>query len=135
MSLAPYLLMTKSPEQVLEAFRFQINTTNNPDFLMPSQQGVLDVVRVSAGLFDIFFATKYPELISCTGAVQVAAVGAGTVGALFTVVSYTPATGVLRVRIVDQDGAPAAADPADNDWVHVQAVFCRRNKLCQVGAI
>lgn len=121
---------------MLKTFRFQINGTSDPDFQVPAG-AVDDVVRTSAGLFTITLpqTERYPALISCTGSVQTAAVGAGTVGALFTPVSYTASTGVLVVRIVDQDGTPGAADPADNDWVHVQAVFCRMTVLAPTGAV
>lgn len=136
MALAPYMQMAAGPEQVQLSLRFQINGTSDPDFVFPA--GIVsDITRGSAGLFNIFLNTseRYPSLVSCVGSVQAAAVGAGGVGALVYPVSYTAATGVLQVRVVDQDGTPTAADPANDDWVHVQAVFCRRTNLASVGAI
>ena len=134
MSLAPYLLMTKGPELVLEAFRFQVEGTSDPDALVPYQQGVTNVTRSSIGLFAITLATKYPTLISCVGSVQAAAASGGdTVGLHVYPVSYTASTGVLVVRVENHAGA--ADDPTDEDWVHVQAVFCRRSGMAPSGAI
>ena len=135
MSLAPYVKMAEGPETVGLDFRFQINGTSDPDRQFPAG-AVKDVVRVSAGLFDITLQSKWPTMVTCVGSVQVAAVAAGQ-GAGFEPVSYTASTGVLRVRTVDFDnaGASAAADPTDNDWVHVNAVFCRRDALMKEGAV
>jgi hypothetical protein len=122
------------PEEVLKSFRFQINGTSDPDAQVPSG-AVQDIVRTSAGLFTITLpqTERYPVLVSCTGSVQQAAVG--TTGTAFTVVSYTASTGVLVVRTVDTTAGQAADDPADDDWVHVQAVFCRMTVLAPTGAV
>src|SRR5688500_17939253 len=129
MSLAPYLLMAKGPELVLEAFRFQSEAATDPDTLVPFQQGVTNVVRAgSADLFDITFATTYPTMVACVGSVQsAAATGGDTVGIVVSPVSYTAATGVLRIRVENHAGA--ADDLTDEDWVHVLVVFCQRNGL------
>ena len=136
MSLAPYVGLCEGPETVRLDFRFQCQApgANDPDFQFPAG-AVLDVVRASAGLYNITLKNKWPQLICATGCVQAAAVGA--TGMFVQVVSYTASTGVLVVRTVDPDtaGLPTAADPADNDWVHIQAAFCRRTALMAVGAV
>lgn len=123
------------PEQVQVSFRFQIDGTNDPNFQVPAG-AVDDVVRTSTGLFTITLPTqqRYPVLVSCTGSVQTAAASGGdTIAVVFTPVSYDPATGVLVVRTENHAGA--ADDPADNDWVHVNAVFCRMTVLAPTGAV
>lgn len=132
--LAPYLLMVEAPELVMVTLRFQINSGSDPDNVFPAGSAT-DVIRVSAGLFDIVLPTKWIALVSCTGTVQQASVGA--TGTIFSVVSYDNTTGKLRVRTVDPDtaGAPTAVDPANDDWVHVQAIFAKRDALNKVAAI
>jgi hypothetical protein len=127
--------MCEGPETVTLDFRFQVNGTSDPDFQFPAG-AVADVVRSSAGLFSITLKNKWPQMVTCTGSVQVAAVAAGQ-GSFVEPVSYTASTGALVVRTVDPDaaGAPAAADPSDNDWVSVRATFCRRTALMSVGSV
>lgn len=131
-----YAGLTNGPEQAHLNFRFQINGTSDPDNIVPSKQGVTDIVRDSTGLFSITLAKKYPTMINCLVQVQLTAV-ADAQAFVGHVVSYTASTGVLVVRTceVDGDGIPVADDPADNYWVHVSAVFCRFSNLAPSGSI
>jgi hypothetical protein len=119
------------PEEVTYNFRFQINGTSNPDNLVGGNAGgkVTDVVRISAGVFDVEFAIGYPTLL----AGQVNLQDDPTMGG--QIVSWTQATRKLRVQTNLQDGTSAAADPTDDKWVHVNVVFCRRDKMAPVVAI
>lgn len=138
MSLAPYTCLHEAPEAVQLDFRFQCQApgNNDPDFQFPAG-AVLDVVRngVGTGLYNITLKNKWPQLLTCVVVVAPASVGATGQAGQF--VSYTASTGVLQVRAVDFDaaGAPAAADPPDDSWIHVRAVFCRRTALMAVGAV
>lgn len=142
--------LTMSPELVMVACRFQVTDpsgTADPDALVPALAGVTDVVRTAEGCYDIYLDEKYPTLVACVGSVEYAA-SVATNGASIAVVPgvangssvYNSTTGVLSIRTVDADdgaspGKPAAADPADNSWVHVIAVFCRRSALAPSGSI
>ncbi len=132
MSLAPYLMMADGQEQLLKAFRFQVNGTSDPDFQFPAG-AVLDVVRTSIGLFTITLPVKWPSLVTLQGSVQAAGAAGDTLAEEVHLVSYTAATGVLIVRTENNLGV--ADDPADNDWVHLNVVFCRRTVLSAVGAV
>lgn len=123
------------PHEVLKSFRFQIDGANDPNFQVPAR-AVDDVVRTSTGLFTITLPVteRYPVMISCTGSVQTAAASGGdTIAVVFTPVSYTASTGVLVVRTENHAGT--ADDPADNDWVHVQATFSKFEVTAPTGAI
>lgn len=133
--LAPYLQMTTSPETVVVRFRFQINGTSDPDFLVPHAQGVIDIARTGAGVFAITFADKYPVFIGASGYVM-----AGVIAASHQLIpvggpaAYVASTGVLTLSSLDLD-TPAVTEPTDNDWAYVEAVFCRRSTLAPSGAI
>lgn len=138
MARAPYFGLTTSPETVTLKFRFQINGTSDPDACLPAFQGVSDVTRNAAGVFDVTFTEKYPTYIGHTGSVM------GDSGATLGLIvqgsdpaDYSSTTGVLRVRTVDTytDATPAPADPVDNDWVFLEVTFCRRSNLCPSGSI
>src|SRR5574342_66363 len=121
---------TNVPESEVVRFRFQINGTSDPDFCFP-KSGITDIVRSGAGVFAITFDRKYPAFVGGNGMVM------GDDGVSFgLIVQTTPAdyvanTGILTVRTVDPytDATPAAADPTDNDWVFVEAVFSRTTAL------
>lgn len=123
------------PDEVLKSFRFQVNGTSDPDFQVPAG-AVDDVVLTSTGLFTITLpqAERYPVMITGRASVQSAAASGGdTIGIVATVVSYTAATGVLIVRTENHAGA--ADDPADDNWVHVSVLFCRKTVLAPAGAV
>jgi hypothetical protein len=128
MSLAPYLAQTTSPELVRVCFRFQINGTSDPDALYPGYQGVTDVARVSAGVFDITFADKWPALVGLTGTV-LEATPAHDLAIKAALAGYDSSTGILRITVYGADGSTAAEDPVDNDWVYLEVTFARRNAL------
>ena len=137
MPLAPYLSQTNLAEEVTVKFRFLINGTSDPDALMPHMKGVSEVTRSGPGVFVATMSEKYPVFLGLTGNVM------GDSGATLGLVvqgdfaGYDSATGLLTFRTVDTytDATPAAADPTDNDWVYVEATFCRRSTLCPSGAI
>jgi hypothetical protein len=53
----------------------------------------------------------------------------------FSVGGYSASAGTLTFTVVGADGTTAAEDPPDNDWVYVEATFCRRSNLCPSGSI
>ena len=137
MPLAPYLSQTNLAEEVTVKFRFQINGTSDPDALVPHMKGVTDVARSGVGVFAATMADKYPIFVGLTG--NVMGDSGATLGLVVQgdVAGYVASTGVLTFRTVDTytDATPAAADPTDDDWVYVEATFCRRSTLCPSGAI
>src|SRR5690348_3352983 len=138
MALAPYVMMSESPELVKLCFRFQINGTSDPDACVPAG-AVLDVDRTAAGTFEIELPAnkRPPTFIGATGSVM------GDDGVSLGLIvqaavdGYVAATGKLTVRTVDTytDATPAAADPTDNDWVYIEATFCVRTSLSPSAAI
>lgn len=126
-----------APEQHVVRFCFQINGTSDPDFCIPGKgMGVTDVKRTGVGVFDIYFDSKYPVFLYASGGVMGpdggSAVNDQSVKTRRD--AYVASTGVLTVTVVDA-GTAAAADPTDNSWVWVEAVFCRRSKLSPSTAI
>lgn len=126
-----------SPEQVTVKFRFQAAAAggDDPDFIVPHLCGVTDVVRnATAGQYEITFAEKFPVFIGMVGTVLeaeetndfVVKCGAG---------DYDSSTGVLTVQVVGLDGAVADEDVVENDWVYIEATFCRKSALAPSGAI
>lgn len=128
-----------SPEQVTLKFRFQSagTGTTDPDFIVPANCGVTDIDQSAAGVWAITLTEKYPVFIGLTGHVMCASgVGLGQI-VQAAVADYVASTGVLTVRTVDPytDASPAAADIADNDWVYIEATFCRKSNMAPSGAI
>lgn len=134
-----YSDLVSSPELVTHKFRFQINSTNDPDAILPALSGVTDVTRTSAGVFAITFAQKYPVFIGATGAVMSVTAGQVSYGLIVqtTPGSYSTTTGILTVHVVDPyaDATPAAVDPTDDDWVYLEVTFCRKSQLAPSGSI
>ncbi len=136
--LAPYTPACFTPEVVETCFRFQINGTSNPDVAFPSGQ-VVSVTRTGAGAFDVVLPAhmRYSNYVGLTGTVQ--GDSGATLGLVVqnAVTDWASATGTLTVYTVDTytDATPAAADPTDDDWVFVKAVFLRRNTLAASEAI
>jgi hypothetical protein len=122
------------PHQLLKAFRFQIDGTNDPNFQVPAG-AVSDVVRDSTGLFSITLPVgeRPPILVSVTGNVQQATAASTTLALVVVPVSYTASTGVLVVRTEGSTGV--ADDPEDDAWVHIQAVFALMTLGTSTGAI
>lgn len=135
--LAPYTMLSDTPETVKLCFRFQVNAANDPDFVYPA--GIVqDVVRTGAAQWTVTLnkGARWPGFIGLTGAIVGATVGMTVEAAGVPGTSYTPSTGALLVRGVTQDGTPAAsADPTDNDWVYVEATFVRRDVFNRSAAI
>lgn len=130
MALSAYEDAAFGPEEIQLNFRFQINGTTHPDFVVGGAMSVQDITYVSAGVFDILMARgcAFEDLITCFVDPEALAFGG-------KFVSWTQATRMLRVTTYGNDGTPAAADPTDNSWVHVRATWCRRSKLADARAI
>lgn len=114
--------LSGNQEEVTYKFRFQINGSSDPDNLIGCVGLIKDIVNVSPGLFDIFFSNFYPTLITC---LVESDDSVGDMRGKF--VSYTAATGVLRVTTVDE--GQAATDPTDDSYVHVNVALGRRTDL------
>lgn len=102
---------------VMVAGSFELDGTNDPT----NKAGFgFDVTRNAQGVFDITLDHKYRELVCFLPGVE----NASAVGYAVEAVSYTASTGVLQVRVVNQDGTPAtiASDP-DGPRVNFLAVF------------
>lgn len=133
MALAVYENGTFGPEEVELNCRFQVTDpagTADPDFITGGARSVSDVVRISEGVYEFTMAQgcAFEDLVTC-----IVQPDDPLMVGKFT--SWTFATRKLRVTIYGNDGSPAAADPADNSWVHVRATWCRRSKLADVRAI
>ena len=123
-----------SPELVKVCFRFQINGTSDPDNILPAACMVSNVTRTSAGLFSITFIEKFPVCIGFTGSV-LESTQAHDLIVKSSAGAYSATTGITTVTVVGADGSTAAEDPADNDWVYCEFLFCRRNDLAPSGAL
>lgn len=123
-----------SPNQVTCKFRFQINGTSDPDNVVPGNTCVTEVTRTSAGLFVITFAEKFPVFLGAVGAV-LESTQAHDLICKFSVGGYDASTGLLTMTVVGADGSTAAEDPADNDWVYIEATFCRNSTQAPSAAI
>lgn len=131
--------LSGSPELVTLKFRFQSagTGTTDPDFIVPASCGVRSIDQSAAGVWAITLIEKFPLFVGLVGSVMCSSgVGFGQV-VQAAAADYVASTGVLTVRTVDPytDATPAAADVADNDWVYVEATFCRRNGLAPTGAL
>lgn len=117
-------------ESVIVAFRFQVNSTSDPDNVVGGAQVVTEISN-SSGVVTCTLAPEYrfPVLIACHVGVE----GDLTNSAQFT--SYTQSTGALVVTTFANDGTPAAAEATDDVWVHVIAVFCRRNDMAPTESV
>jgi len=128
--------LTNAPELVVLRFRFQINGTSDPDFIVPVNSGVSEITRSSAGVFVATLEEKFPVFFGVLGGVigpsGGSAINDQSVKA--TIDGYVASTGLLTFTVVDA-GTAAAADPTDNSWVFVEATFCRRSGLLPSGAI
>lgn len=119
------------PEEVTLNLRFQINGTGDPDAYFGSGGLVTDIVRDGAGAFSITLDKNYrfQDVIVCHVGVE------DDLDVDGKYISWTQSTGVLVVNTVQYDGTPAAADPADDSWVHVSVTFCRRTSLATSQSI
>lgn len=130
MALSVYEDGTFGPEEVVLKCRFQINGTTHPDNIQGGARAVEDITYVSAGVFDLTLSRgcAFEDLVSCFVDPEALAFGG-------KFVSWTFSTRKLRVTTFGNDGTPAAADPTDDSWVHVNATWCRRSQLANVRAI
>ena len=122
-----YAGLVNGPEQVELNFRFQINSTSDPDNIVPSKQGVADVTRISTGLFDVEFSRKYPAMVRANAGLLAASAS----GVKVEVVSYTASTGKLRLRCLSGGSVtagvsdsllitcPTFANLADADYIEI----------------
>lgn len=121
--------LSGTPEEICLRFRFQINGTSNPDFLVGCQGLISDVVRDDVGDFSVVFNLKYSTMVNCHITVE------DSVGDMIGVpVSWTGSTGTLALTTFDTE-TPAAADPTDDSWVHVTLTLCRRSQLAPTVAV
>lgn len=119
-----YCDTTTSPNVERVVFRFQINGTSDPDFVVPGFQGVTEVTRASAGVFNITFATKYPVMIGFFGSV-LEGTPAHDLIVKASAVGYNSTTGILQVTVVGADGGTAVEDPINDDWVFCEVFFAK----------
>lgn len=133
--LAPFVATSALPEQVRYCFRFQINGTSDPDFIMPAG-AVKDITRSSAGVFVVKLndGQRPAGLVGLVGSV-LEATQAHDLMVKGSVAGYDATTGFLTITVVGADGTTAAEDPADNDWVYVEATFQRRSVYATAGSI
>lgn len=122
--------MSAGPEQVHLDFRFQTSSGADPDAVVGGA-GLIDDITNSSGVYTITLAKeyRYSTLVRCLAGVE------DDVSHTAQYTSYDSSTGALVVTAVLQDGTPAAGEPADNKWVHVSAVLCRRSGLAPTEAI
>lgn len=125
MALPPFPFLTVGPERVQVDFRFQINGTSDPDNVVATAGLIDDITRDSIGVFTVTLSKyfRFTDLITCHASV------AGDLTDDAKYVSWDPDTGALVLNTVLQDGTQAVDDPADDSWVHVTAVFCRRQNM------
>lgn len=130
MSLAPFLMMASGPEVVAVVFRFQVGATGGaePDFQVPAG-AVSNVTRDgSAGVYTITFNEKYPVFLGMVGSVH-EATPAHDLFPKADVADYDADAGTLAITVVGMDGATAAEDVIENDWVFIVAYFMRVKAL------
>lgn len=135
MSLAPFMMMSAGPEVVAVVFRFQAGAAGGaePDFQVPAG-AVRNVIRgASAGLYTITFNEKYPVFLGLVGSVHEAdPVNDFDVKA--DIADYDASAGTLDVYVVGYDGAVAAEDVVEDDWVFIVAYFMRVKTLAYNAA-
>ena len=131
MAKVPYPGLRGGPEEVTLNFRFQINGTSDPDAFFGSGGLVTDVVRGGVGAFTITLDSNYrfTNVLTCHVSAE------DDLDVTGRYISWTQATGALVVNTVLHDGTPAAADPADDTWIHVSVTFCRRSDLASSQSI
>ena len=135
MSLAPYMLMSAGPEVVAVVFRFQVGAAGGaePDFQVPAG-AVSNVTRDgSAGLYTITFREKYPVFLGMVGSV-LEATPAHDLFPKADIADYDAAAGTLQITVVGADGATAAEDVIENDWVFLTVYFMRVKTLAYSAA-
>lgn len=123
--------MSSGPEQVIVSFRFQTDVGADPDAVVGGY-GVVTAVANSSGVYTVTLAPefRYTTLINCVAGVE----NDPTKSVQFT--SYTQSTGALVVTGLDDGGGVhAAAEVADDKWIHVTATLCRRNDMAPSVAI
>ena len=119
------------PEQVVVAFRFQTDVGSAPDALVGGA-GVVTAVANASGVYTCTIAKefRYLTLVSCVAGVE------GDPDKLVQFTSYTSATGALVVTGLDDGaGTHAAGEVADDAWIHVVAILCRRSEMAPSVAI
>lgn len=127
-----------SPEQVTLKFRFQVNGTSDPDFIVPANCGVTDVTYAATGVYTVTFDEKFPVFIGGRATVMPATPEtAGNVDFLIgiDVADYSSTAGTLVMYAVGVDGTTAAEVPEDNSWIYCDLTFCRRSSLAPSGAL
>lgn len=130
MSLAPFMMMSAGPEVVAVVFRFQAGAAGGaePDFQVPAG-AVANVTRDgSAGLYSITFNEKYPVFLGLVGSVH-EATPVNDLNIKADIADYSATTGVLTISVVGYDGAVAAEDVVEDDWVFIVAYFMRVQTL------
>lgn len=130
MSLGTYPAVHGGREEVVLNFRFQVNGTSDPDFIVQSNGFVTDIAYAATGVFTCTLASnhRYQALISYNAKLQ------DDLANDIELTSYTQSTGAVVLQGFDRE-TPAATVPTDDTWVHVTLVFCRRNDFAQVRGI
>jgi hypothetical protein len=121
------------PEQVVIAFKFQVNGVTDPDNVVGGAGVVTDIVE-AAGVYTITLAPEYgfTTMVSCVAGVEDSTLE----DADYT--SWTVATRALVVTTYTKAtdlAAQVVGPPTDDKWVHVQAVMCRRSNMAPTESI
>ena len=130
MALQPYSALHGGLEEVVLNFRFQVNGTSDPDFIVQANGFVTDITYAADGTFTCTLHQnfRYQILIKADCSLQ------DDKANDIEFVSYTQSTGAVVLQGIDRD-TPADTVPTDDTWVHVTLVFCRRNDPAAVRAI
>lgn len=133
MALGAFDDQSFGPDEVTLRCRFQVTDpagTADPNFIAGGAMAVSDVVRTGEGVYELTLAKgcAFEDMVTCI-------VQSTDPVAIAKFTSWTFSTRKLVVTVYGNDGSPAAADPADDSWVHVVATFCRRTKPADVRAI
>lgn len=123
MARQEYPALAGAPETVTHKFRFQVNSTSDPDNFVGGSQTVTDIVRDDVGEFSITFANFYPLFIEA----GFGRLGSGEQAQIIEVLSYTASTGVLVIQCLSDAGI--AEEPTDDDWITCSVTFSRRNSM------
>lgn len=135
MSLAPYLPLVQSGEQITLKFRLQYTSADKADFQVPAYS-IASNTHTSTGLYTLTLNEKYPVFIGGTATVM-GPTEANDSKVVIDPDDYVSTTGVLTYRVMDDDGdgTPALADVPDDEWVYFELTFCRRTDLAKTGAL
>lgn len=119
-------VVTPCKGYVTAAFIVAIGATGAPGTVDElSANLIASVTRNSAGLYTVQLNKPYPpRLVYCQPSVAVAG-GTTALDGSYVRNSYSATNGTFQFVISENDGTPAAVDPANGDAVMVNLVFGR----------